>query len=214
MNKFKEKILLFKAKNKDPEAYGEIYDLYVEKIYRFIFFKVSSVQEAEDLTSDVFLKSWQYIINKEKEESIENLNAFLYKVARNAVIDYYRKRSKDAVKEADFEYDIVKDIRDEKADLEEKAIIASDMREIENALKELKEEYRELLILKYLNELSISEIAQILEKSTGTVRVTLFRATKTLKNVLEKKQSLQQEQKSMPVKVKVQAGKAKKKADK
>lgn len=206
MNKFKEKILLFKAKNKDPEAYGEIYDFYAEKIYRFIFFKVSSVQEAEDLTSDVFLKSWQYIIDKGKGETIENLNAFLYKVARNTVIDHYRKRSKEAVKESEFEYDIITSIRDEKIDLEEQAIINSDMQEIEKALKELKEEYRELITLRYLNELTINEIAQILEKSSGTVRVTLFRATRTLKDLLENKQETEQE----PVKVKSQAEKIKK----
>ena len=60
-SKFQEKLLLIRLQKKDPEAFAQIYDLYVTPIYRFIYFKVSSKQDAEDLTSEVFLKIWQYI---------------------------------------------------------------------------------------------------------------------------------------------------------
>lgn len=185
MNKFTEKLLLYKVKNKDPEAYGKIYDQYSEKIYRFIFFKVSNIQEAEDITSEVFLKAWQYLVDRDKNETIENLNAFLYTVARNSIIDFYRKKSKEAANEAEFNHDVVGQVADESQDIEEKIIIGSEMQTIQDAIKDLKEEYRELITLRYLNELSIKEIASILDKSRGAVRVSLFRATKTLKSILE-----------------------------
>ena len=185
MYKFTEKLLLFKAKNKDPEAFGRIYDQYSEKIYRFIFFKVSNIQEAEDITSEVFLKAWQYLVDKGKNKTIENLNAFLYTVARNSIIDFYRKKSKEAANEAELNHDAIGQVADKGQDIEEKAAIGSEMQIIQDAIKELKEEYRELITLRYLNELSIKEIAKILDKSRGAVRVSLFRATKTLKSFLE-----------------------------
>lgn len=75
-NSLKNQYLLFRAKNKDPESFTKVYDLYVERIYRFIFFKVANPEDAQDLTSEVFLKTWQYI-NDGKE--VKNLNAFFIK---------------------------------------------------------------------------------------------------------------------------------------
>lgn len=179
-NWLKEKLLLLRLKKKDPEAFGEIYDLYVSKIYRFIYFKVSSIEEAEDLTSEVFLKTWQYVSDGKE---IENLNAILYKIARNIVIDFYRDRTKKEVLEEEL---LVKAaVKDDEL---EKLQINLDMKDIEKSLRELKDEYREIIILRFIEELSISEIAEILEKSKGAVRVLIFRALETLKEVLEEKE--------------------------
>src|SRR3989338_5724102 len=90
--KIQEKLLLLKVRKKDPDAFGQIYDLYVTSIYRFIYFKVANRADAEDLTSEVFLKIWQYLIDCEDE--IDNLRALIYKFARNLVIDFYRERAK------------------------------------------------------------------------------------------------------------------------
>ncbi|MFA6537252.1 MAG: sigma factor, partial [Patescibacteria group bacterium] len=74
----KEKYLIYKVRqSKDAEAYGKLYDYYVERIYRFIFFKVNNVETAEDLTSEVFLKTWEYINKTNKK--ISNLNALFYR---------------------------------------------------------------------------------------------------------------------------------------
>ncbi len=176
-NWLKEKLILLRLKNKDPEAFGEIYDLYVSRIYRFIYFKVSSVEEAEDLTSEVFLKTWQYI-NEGKE--IENLNALLYRVARNAVIDFYRDRAKrEIIKEEAAEQTPVTDQELQKLQ------ISLDFKNIEKSLRGLKDEYREVIILRFVEELSTSEIAKILDKSKGAVRILVYRALNTLKELLE-----------------------------
>jgi RNA polymerase sigma-70 factor (ECF subfamily) len=176
----KEKLLLLRLSKKDPDAFGEIYDLYVSKIYRFIYFKVSSVEEAEDLTSEVFLKTWQYVSDGKE---IENLNAMLYKIARNIVIDFYRDRAKKEILEEEL---LVK--AEVKKDELKKLQINLDLKDIEESLRELKDEYREIIILRFIEELSISEIALILEKSKGAVRVLIFRALETLKEVLERKE--------------------------
>lgn len=182
-NYLKEKYLLFKAKNKDPEAYSKVYDLYADRIYRFVFFKVSSKEEAQDLTSEVFLKTWQYIISG---KDILNLNAYLYRVARNLVVDHYRKASQ---KEVSFDalaggldsLDQEESLRVEQTKaLEDKL----QMEKIEDKLMGLKDEYREVIILRYVDDLSISEIADIVSKKKGAVRVILFRALNALKELM------------------------------
>ena len=81
----KEKVLLYKVQiKKDPEAFGELYDFYIEPIYRFVFFKLSNKEDAEDITSEVFLKSWNYLI--ETENKINNFRQLIYTIARNREI--------------------------------------------------------------------------------------------------------------------------------
>lgn len=181
-NSLKNQYLLFRAKNKDPESFTKVYDLYVERIYRFIFFKVASPEDAQDLTSEVFLKTWQYI-NDGKE--VKNLNAFFYKIARNLIIDHYRKTSlsqKDISLETEKESmeQQVEMAKDELKQIETKLAIEN----IESKLRELKEEYREIIILRYIDGLSIGEIASIVDKKKGTVRVLLYRALNTLKDLM------------------------------
>jgi RNA polymerase sigma-70 factor (ECF subfamily) len=174
-----KKYLLFKAKNKDPKAFSKVYDLYVERIYRFVYFKVSSQEQAQDLTSDVFLKTWQAIIDG---KDIRNLNAFIYKVARNLVIDYYRQERKRevALEQDEVEQQQITVVLDQLKEVETKL----EVEKIEAKLKELKEEYREVIILRFIEGLSIKEIAEIVDKKTGTVRVILYRAINTLKDLM------------------------------
>ncbi|MFA6410064.1 MAG: RNA polymerase sigma factor [Candidatus Buchananbacteria bacterium] len=174
-----EKLLLIKLKKKDPDAFAQVYDLYVTPIYRFIYFKVSSRQDAEDLTSEVFLKIWQYVT--ESEEQVENLRALLYRSARNIVIDHYRKNAK---REYVRDEEILNNIEDDhQQSLLEKVDTEIEMKGIEKVLHKLKDEYREILILRYLEDLSISEIAKILDKSKGSVRVILHRALKVVREL-------------------------------
>lgn len=168
------KILFLKVKNQDPEAFGEFYDLYVARIYRFVFFKINSVSDAQDITSEVFLKLWQCV---REGKDIQNLNAFIYMIARNMVIDFYRHnhRHEDPISENH------NNIPDEQKDLLRQQIMDSELTDVLKGIENLKDEYKEVIILKYLDELSHSEIASILHKSNGAVRVLLFRATKALK---------------------------------
>ena len=179
----KDKILYLRLKHKDKEAFLKAYDLYTDNIYRFIYFKVNSREEAEDITSLVFLKTWDYIQDNNLS-NYKTLKYLLYKIARNLVIDHYRKKSKQ--QKIIYNNDISSlDIIDKSQNLLQQAELAADFKIIEKKLFELKDEYREVIILKYINELSIAEIAKILEKSRGNVRVLVFRALKALREIVD-----------------------------
>ena len=180
--RIKDKILYLRLKQKDKDAFVKAYDSYIDDIYRFIYFKVGSKEDAEDITSQVFLKSWDYIQNNNLLE-YKTIKPFFYKVARNIIIDYYRSKSdKENISINNEENRI--DIIDEKIDLNKEVDLKNDIKNLQEAMQELKNEYREVLLLRYINELSVKEIAVILEKNKGNVRVLIYRAIKALKNIV------------------------------
>lgn len=184
MNKLiRDKIWLFRLSvKKDPEAFGKVYDEYVNRIYRFIYFKVSSPEEAQDIASETFLRAWQYI---QEGKSIKQLSAFLYSIARNLVIDHYRRKVLSLNAEEAETAGLFSDKVDHKVDLKNKIETNRDFSSLLIAMKKMKEEYREIVQLKYLDELSVGEIAEILGKTKGAVRVTLHRASKTLREICD-----------------------------
>jgi len=176
----KEKLLLYRLQAKhDPDAFAELYDLYIKRIYRFVYFKVSGKEEAEDITSEVFLKAWNYAINDSKE--IKSFSGLLYRLARNAVIDLYRRRSTQPQTVIIPEEMELSDGGKWYEDLSNNA----DAAQIIAALKKLKQEYQEVLTLRYVDELEIDEIAEITGKGGIATRVTIHRAMKKLKEILQ-----------------------------
>jgi RNA polymerase sigma-70 factor (ECF subfamily) len=168
------------------QIFGEIYDKYVDKIYRFIFLKVNSQEIAEDITSETFLRGWEAFLNQNSNPlgendppEIENMQAFLYQIARNLTTDFYREKGKTQLVSTD-------NVRiiDPRLNLEEKLALKSDLEQVRATLTSLKEDYQEVIILHYINDLSISEIAKTLNKPEGTIRVTLHRGLKELKKLL------------------------------
>lgn len=180
---FTDKILLARLKSQDQAAFTELYDRYVDKVYRFIYFKVGDQPEAEDLTAAAFLKVWQHL-GQHGVTDIKTLPALVYRIARNVVIDHYRQSSKVETVSADSEE--ARAIPDLRPDPHQAAETASDLARLERQLHELKDEYREVLVLKHVNELSIGEIAEVLGKSKGNVRVLIYRATAALKELAGK----------------------------
>ncbi len=176
--KIKERILLFRVRRfHDKEAFGELYDIYADSIFRFVYLKLRSREVAEDIASEVFLKIWNILAGE--DEAIENFRPFLYKVARNSVIDFYRQNKQDVFPEASVETAV-----DETNDLAA-ATHKKEMRgEVEAALQKLKAEYREAVALRYIEEMSVGEIAEVLGKSQGATRVLLHRAMNALKEMV------------------------------
>ena len=159
------------------KIFSKIYNRYIDKIYRFIFLKVSSEEIAQDLTSETFLRGWETF--KEKNEEIENIQAFLYRIARNLVTDHYREKGKATVVSAEFT-----SIIDPRQDLAEKAMYKSDLHMIRMALANLKEDYQNVIIWHYLDDLPIQEVAKMMDRTEEATRVLLHRALKSLKNEL------------------------------
>ena len=164
------------------KKFSKIYDRYVEKIYRFVFLKVNSQETAEDLTSKVFLKGWEAFKKTENkgENKIDNPQAFLYQIARNLVVDHYREKGRTRIVSTEF----TPQMADPRTNLEETAKTSSDLEIVKQAMQNLKGDYQEVIIWHYLDDLSISEIAKVLNKQEGAVRVMLHRALKALKNKL------------------------------
>lgn len=176
-DKLREKILLYRLTTKrDPDAFAELYDAYVQRIYRFVFFKVGSREEAEDLTSEVFLKAWGYV-NDGKE--VKSFSGLLYRVARNCIIDLYRNRATHPEVSLGEDDDV-----SDKNKWSERVGATVASQEVVKILKKLKQEYQEVITLRYVDELEIDEIAEIINKSNLTVRVTLHRALKKLKEMI------------------------------
>lgn len=156
--------------------FSSIYDKFVEKIYRFISVKVNSTEIAEDLTSDTFLRCWN--IYKNDKNSIENIQAFLYKIARNLVVDHYRKTARTNIVSID-NYPIL----DSSDNISESMNKKSDMDNIKTVMANLgNPDYQDVITLHYVDDLSIKEISTILDKSEENVRVLLHRALKAVKN--------------------------------
>lgn len=164
--------------NNPKDLFSKIYDENVEKIYRFVFLKVSSQEVAEDLSSEVFLRGWQ--VFKENREEIENPSAFLYQIARNLIVDHYREKAKTQTVSAE-----LTPIIDQSQNVEEKALIGSDMDKVRVVLADLKDDYRELIVWHYIDDYSVPEIAKMVNKPEGTVRVRLHRALMSLKSRLD-----------------------------
>ncbi|MCK4454187.1 sigma-70 family RNA polymerase sigma factor [Candidatus Parcubacteria bacterium] len=161
----------------NQKKFSKIYDQYIDKIYRFVFLKVSSQETAEDLCSETFTRVWQSI---DKGTKIENPQAFIYQIARNLVTDHYRQNSKAKL----VSIDNCKEIEDNQPNLEEKSLLMSDINRVKLALNNIKPEYQDIIICHYLDDLSIPEIAEIMNKPKNSIRVTLHRGLKALKREL------------------------------
>jgi RNA polymerase sigma-70 factor (ECF subfamily) len=151
----------------------------MEEIYRFIYFKVSGHEEAEDLTAEVFLKAWNYI---QEGKEVKSFSGILYRIARNTIIDLYR--SKAAQPEVTSLYNEEVEASDENVWLK-KMDISIEHQGIVQVIKKLKQEYQEVVTLRFIDDLSIEEIAEITGKKKIAVRVTLHRALKKLQEFLK-----------------------------
>jgi RNA polymerase sigma-70 factor (ECF subfamily) len=161
------------------KKFGKIYDEKIDKIYRFVFLKVNSKEKAEDITSETFSKAWSVFKNDNQE--IRNVNAFLYRIAKNLVIDHYRANDRYDVVPAD---DIP--IVDNDQDIEQEAFVNSDMRKVRTALAELNDDYQNAIIWYYLDELHVSKVAELLGRTESATRVLIHRALYSLKDKIQK----------------------------
>ena len=169
--------LITKAKQGQEEAFGSIYNLYFEKIYRFIYYRVSHKEVAEDLAEDVFLKAFAKLSSIQKDSSFEG---WLYQIARNKVIDYYRdKKTIIPLEEIEHTLEYENNVVDI-ADLQEHQKIFLSL------LKELGSDQQLVIKLKFLENLENDQIAKIIGKTEGAIRVIQHRAVSKLQALIKK----------------------------
>ena len=159
------------------KEFSKIYDRQINKIYRFVFLKVNSKEKAEDITSETFTKAWS--VFKDEEKQIDNISAFLYRVAKNLIIDFYRTKNQVLIVPVE-EVPII----DHSQDIEQASIDKSDMRGIKVALADLSQDYQDVIIWYYLEDLPIAKVAELSGRTESATRVLIHRALSSLKDKL------------------------------
>lgn len=173
--KAKAEALVILVKEGDHDAFSQLYDLFIDQIYRYVFYRVKS-SDAEDLVEIVFLKVWENI-DKYKVKKKNSFSAWLYRIAHNLVVDYYRSKKDREFDELGIDI-ATKDREHNSIRMAERSL---DKENLKNAMKNLKQSYQDIILYKFINELTNSEIAQILGKSEGSLRILQHRALKALK---------------------------------
>jgi len=180
------KRLISRAKKGETEAFGQIYTLFAERIFRYIYLKVSNKEEAEDLTQQVFIRAWESI---DSFKPLQNpVGSWFYAIAHNLIIDFYRKQKKDfSLDNENVKIEVIDPI-----DLNERLVIKEEAQKILKLINQLPEEHRDILFLRYIDDLSYQEIAKIIRKRPLTLRVLHHRALKRLKILMENDTSFKQ----------------------
>jgi RNA polymerase sigma-70 factor (ECF subfamily) len=178
-----ERQLVLQAQAGNSEAFGQLYDAYMERIYRFVYFRVEDQQTAEDITSQVFLKAWS---NLERFQfSRTPYLAWLYTIAHNAVIDHYRTRKVTTA------LDDVQLSQPDHSELVETEIdLTVEMQSVKVALQTLTDDQQRVLTLKFIEGMSNNEIARQLGKREGAIRALQMRGLQALAKQLEEKMAL------------------------
>jgi RNA polymerase sigma-70 factor (ECF subfamily) len=164
--------LVDKARRGDAKAFGQLYELWVDNIYRFVYLKTKDEDVAEDLTAEVFLKAWKGLKTYQPRTEVR-FSTWLFAIARNCVIDYYRTTRQSLSLET----------LPEIADLEA-VDLYPEQTQLQEALLRLKPEYRQVLTLRYIEDVPIPRASQIMKKKEGNIRAMTNRALAALKKEL------------------------------
>lgn len=174
-----ERELIKSAQNGDSESFGELYDKYVTRIYRFIFLRVRQKTDAEDLSQKVFLKAWKNI-DSYRDQKGASFSSWLYKIAKNTIIDYYRTNKEHADIDSVPEDELDPELPSYMEEMDD----SFKLKQIKAALGELTDNQQNVIIMKFIEELSNEEISDALDKTEVAVRVTQHRALKRIKQIL------------------------------
>lgn len=171
--------LVKKVQQGDQNAFAKVYDALIDQIYRYVFYRVKD-DDAEDIVENVFLKVWENIRKYRLEEG-KSFSAWVFRIAHNLVVDHYR-----AAKDKNFD-ELDLNTADEKREHNPVKTTENiiDQKFLKMALGKLKYPYKDVIIYKFVNELSNKEVAEILDKNEGSLRVLQFRALAMLKKELE-----------------------------
>jgi len=170
--------LLEQVRRFDPDALRELHNRLYEPVYRYIHFKVSDPQASEDLTSEVFLR----VLEALKKGKMWNTtpDAWIFGIARNVVADHYRK----AGRHPEVALDERLAMPDEQ-NLTQQVIVAEQHQELAQAIRGLTDEQRDVVLLRFMEGLSINDVAEILGKTPGAIKGLQHRALRTLAEAME-----------------------------
>lgn len=174
----KEQQIVKAAAQGDEQAFASLYETYLDGIYRFIYLRVEDQQTAEDITSDVFVKAWEKL-DKYQFRGVP-FRAWLFRIARNAVIDHYRTRKEMAPLEA------ITGVKDETTmSVSERVGLSLEADKVLESMRELTGDQRNVLTLKLVHGFNTQEVAKALGKRQGAVRALQMRGLQALAKIIE-----------------------------
>lgn len=159
------------------ESFGTLYDRHHQRIYRYVYLKVTHREEAEDLTHQVFLSAWQNL----KTYRFQGLpfSSWLYRIARNKIIDHYRTRqTHEPLERADAL------LVSAPENLTDRTDAALDMERIRAAIRRLPADQQDVVIMRFVSDMPYRDVAAALQKTEGAVKVIQHRALKKLREAL------------------------------
>ena len=169
--------LISRAKAGDAEAFGTLYRRYLDPIFRYVRVRVGNEQIAEDLTETIFLRAYETL--SRYVERGKPFSAFLYQVARNLLVDYYRKQFKEVSLESAER--VAKDL----PAMDERIIQDERLRVLYRALEELPPDYQEVIRLRVVMGMPTSTVSTWMGRKEGATRVLLHRALQALRRRLD-----------------------------
>ncbi len=176
-------VLAVRARGGDAGAFGLLYDRHVEAIFRYVYYRVRNDAEAEDLTSEVFMRALRAIPRYEPRQAFL---AWLYRIARNAVIDRARRGGRQVSFEDALQHPSVDKIVEPDSEI----LARSDSDSLRSALNHLTPLQQEVIVLRFLEGFSTQEIARIVGKREGTIRGIQFRAMGALRQLIPSREAL------------------------
>jgi len=167
--------LVEKAK-RDPNAFGDLYDLHFDRIYAYIYRKTGDRQAAEDLTSETFTKALAHI--GKYRYTGQPFAAWLYRIASNLVTDHYRTRRPTASLDEGLQM-VAPGITPEEA-----ALAVDNKQAVIRAIQTLSPDQQDVVLMRFSGDMKLKDIADALGKTEGAVKALMFRALGSLKGKL------------------------------
>ncbi len=169
--------LVIKAQKGDREAFSKLYNEYYKKIYRYCVINIFRTELAQDICQETFIKAWKSLHSFSLEKG-GTFQAYLFKIARNLIIDLSRKKK---------EFSLASYVDIETYEhFEEKLDRENDIEKVKIALAKLEEKDRQIIILRYFEDLQHNEVAKIIGIKEGALRVRTIRVLQKLKHIIEK----------------------------
>ncbi len=168
--------LVARASQGEVQAFGDLYERYLDEIYRFIYYRVMDEDEAEDMTETAFLKAWEAL--PKTNRPVENFRAWMYRIAHNLVIDRHRTRKITVPLEH------AVGVRDVQPMPERVAQNREESTELAQKMSELQPRHQQVLLCRFVNGLSHAETAQVMGLKENHVRVLQYRALKEIRQLL------------------------------
>ncbi len=174
-----ESELISRACDGHSDAFGALYDKYIDQIYNYIYFRTSNVKDAEDICSRVFLRALRHI--ERYEDRGYPFSAWLYRIAHNLVVNWYRDRERSDEISLDDQYPPPK----MDGDVEDRIEKENETEMLLAVIQDLPEDRKELLILKHVDGLTNTEIGQIMDRTEGAIKALYHRTLESLRDDYE-----------------------------